>query len=690
MPLNASNVSNRSKDDVIIEDGYTASSSLSSSSLSLLRAGDSKSCSSCSIEAATPWKQDTSSSSTSDDFIIPIRNGRSNSRQFIKTPSFSSLSTIIDSSLPSTPKSLPSSPSSLQNHQEGTEPPLTDTLLVKSMSECKNDMERGMLNMLADKKNLQRLVGILFIFATLQSVQQMTLYENLLNIAFFLVQCLNNYLRQTNNDTALTYEESFKHLDKREIIRTVFSMVMYTLRMMYLPKHKMIFLPVLFIWFAGANKLYIYSTFWGLLPTYYASVMYISLACYFGFYELLENGYTETFLNLMMDYFILVAVVWMWTYYLVNVTGFLKHKVDKLKETRKRLESALEARSRFIAHVSHEFRCPIMSSIGCLELLKETPLNEKQNDLVDTIVSSNSVILLLIEDILQIVKIEHESKGAKKEDTNIQPFNIFESLKSLKGIISGYASNFKVKLNLEIDEGIKNLTVLSNPSKIHQILSNLLTNAVKASKKDDDVWLKCNILEKKDDETVKIRFTCQDFGCGIPPNLLESIFEPFVQLQNNSQSKVPSSGLGLTTVSHLIKTLNGTINVESQVGIGSSFTVDLAFKIVPNEVKYKVQENVVVEEKRSKLHLNVHKNYLNLMSHLEEGEKEMEETPKFNSNVLIAEDNPINRKVIVKMINSMGSETDFVCDGKELVEKFNPSTHKVVFTDMVGSSNFVF
>jgi len=178
-----------------------------------------------------------------------------------------------------------------------------------------------------------------------------------------------------------------------------------------------------------------------------------------------------------------------------------------------------------------------MSSMGSLELLKETTLNNKQSEIVDTIISSNSVLLLLIEDILQLVKIEFENKEGLKK-SNVQPICLCECLNALKNIVNGYASQFSVNLVFFIDDAISGLFVESNRSRLHQILSNLLTNAVKASKKDGSVELHCKVIGS-DDNSKTIQFKVRDMGCGIPKSKLDVIFEPFIQLNSNNESKVP-------------------------------------------------------------------------------------------------------------------------------------------------------
>ena len=177
-----------------------------------------------------------------------------------------------------------------------------------------------------------------------------------------------------------------------------------------------------------------------------------------------------------------------------------------------------------------------MSSMGSLELLKETPLNDKQTD---TIISSNSVLLMLIEDILDLVKIEYESKKKTSKEILNQVFPLDDCLKSLKDIVSGYAAQFGVILEFHIDAAAQGIFVESNRSRLHQILSNLLTNAVKASKKNGVVEVFCNIKERNSSDIATFCFQVKDYGTGIPKSKLSYIFEPFVQLNSLNESKVP-------------------------------------------------------------------------------------------------------------------------------------------------------
>jgi len=179
-----------------------------------------------------------------------------------------------------------------------------------------------------------------------------------------------------------------------------------------------------------------------------------------------------------------------------------------------------------------------MSSQGSLELLQATTLSQEQQDLIQTISSSNSVLTTLVEDILQLIKYEHENTHDTSEKIYNQPVGLMATLDNLKRIVSGYANQFSVCIDFQVDEAIENLVVISNRHKIQQFLSNLLTNAVKASKKNDHVELIVKREEISADQ-VEVSFQVKDFGCGIPKSKFKSIFEPFTQLHNVNESTVP-------------------------------------------------------------------------------------------------------------------------------------------------------
>ena len=133
----------------------------------------------------------------------------------------------------------------------------------------------------------------------------------------------------------------------------------------------------------------------------------------------------------------------------------------------------------------------------------------------------------------------------------------------------------------------------------------------------------------------------------------------------------------MTTVAHIVKTMNGTIDLQSKVGEGSTFTVTLPFTIRENPQKARE----VINDTRTKTLFQIQDKYMDLMSKVSATTCT---TVYSRSEIIIAEDNPINRKVLIKMLQSLGHESDYVCDGAELIEQFKVNQHKIVITDLVS------
>ena len=180
----------------------------------------------------------------------------------------------------------------------------------------------------------------------------------------------------------------------------------------------------------------------------------------------------------------------------------------------------------------------------------------------------------------------------------------------------------------------------------------------------------------RNDTHANIQFKIIDKGKGIPEDLIPSIFEPFIQLGNVNESKVPSSGLGLTTVAHLVEMMKGHIHVKSKIGVGSEFIVELPLELAAPESQEEITQDPILE-----LQLAVPQEQLKIGSSTTSIEENLD-----NQNIIIAEDNSVNRKVLLKLLDSLGYRADSVCDGEELVQQFDPKRHKIVLTDMVRST----
>jgi signal transduction histidine kinase len=242
-------------------------------------------------------------------------------------------------------------------------------------------------------------------------------------------------------------------------------------------------------------------------------------------------------------------------------------KAEEIRFENERLAYANQAKSEFLASMSHDLRTPLNAIIGFSELLKQkTPgeLNEKQEHFVDNILSSSKHLLALIDDILDISKIE-----AGKIELAIEEISVPSVTDDVLVLIKEKAARHKVILKTEFDPRLE--VIEADKTKFKQILFNLLDNAVKFSKEEGGA---VTIKTKKTDDTAEI--SVSDTGVGIKEKDMGKLFTKFLQLEFGR--KIGGTGLGLTITKQLVELHGGKIRVESKYGEGSTFTFSLPLK----------------------------------------------------------------------------------------------------------------
>nr|CAG4715855.1 unnamed protein product [Naegleria fowleri] len=479
---------------------------------------------------------------------------------------------------------------------------------------------------------------------------------------------------------SLFHQPDFQVSTTEERNRILTSMVLFSIRFFMQQQNRILLMPMYILIMITTNTL-CKQLFWALLPIYYVSLHFVA-SC---IYNVIQFGLNSETIPLCFDYIAIAMAIVLLSNYMIKTSMNLQSKVKTLEETRLKLENALAAKQTFLRHISHEFRSPCLSSLGSLELLRETDLTEHQRDLVDTIAASDGILLNLIEDVLTLVKIEHESQiehhdGVVDSTKYFQEFSLGHCVKMIGKIVKSYCKQFDVGIKVQIDDNTRDVFVRANQTRIHQIISNLMTNAVKASKKGDNVELICSTVGEirtvNGIQEQNVMFKVIDHGIGIPKSKQRTIFEPFAQLHNINERIYRGSGLGLNTVLHNVSAMHGTIELKSELNEGAEFTVILPLEVITNADKNDLKDKTDIDPTLQR-QLSIQANYLKLFASTEELSSE-----KKNAKIIIADDNAVNRKVILKLIESIGYEADCVSDGKQLLDNLDINRHQLVITDM--------
>jgi len=312
--------------------------------------------------------------------------------------------------------------------------------------------------------------------------------------------------------------------------------------------------------------------------------------------------------------------------------------LDKTADRKKQLKSTVPVNEEMlVANVSHEIRTPLNGIIGFSDLLLESKLTKQQLEHVKAIQSASFNLLDIINELLEYSKLSSGVEHFESID-----FNFYSIIRDVMFLCNTLILDKEVKLEVDMDTNIPEV-LIGDPSKLSQVLLNLIGNAIKFVEKGD-IHLKISLKEQKDKDLL-LEFDVIDTGIGISKENLKHIFKKFNQGQEGTYVKYGGSGLGLSIVKQIIENLNGDITVSSRLGIGTTFKFILPYK--RGNKKRIVSRNNTTENLDNKLDL------IKGMA------------------ILIFEDNPLNQRLIEQRLKVWGCKTfvsDNGMDGLDILE----------------------
>ena len=320
-------------------------------------------------------------------------------------------------------------------------------------------------------------------------------------------------------------------------------------------------------------------------------------------------------------------------------------RTEELRHERDRAEAAALAKSQFLANMSHEIRTPMNGVLGMTELLMQTPLDDEQKDFARTVHGSAEALLTIINDILDFSKIE-----AGRMEVEWIPFDVRRVAHDTGEMLQVRAEEKDIELRVDLDPALGEAYV-GDPVRIRQVLLNLLSNAVKFTN-EGHVELRIHLDSAREGKP-RLDFEVVDTGIGIAPDKLAQVFESFTQADSSTTRRFGGTGLGLAISARLVELMGGRLEVESEEGVGSRFHFGLFLE--PGELEREPSEA--------------------------DADETFQPRGSHTAEVLLVEDNVVNQRLGVTMLEKAGCRVSLAQNGREAVDYCRLGTFDMVFMD---------
>lgn len=439
------------------------------------------------------------------------------------------------------------------------------------------------------------------------------------------------------------------------LVCAVVALVIYSNSFVYIEGVKIITLQ--FMLLLIVMSYYLLGNNWGM---FYSAISFIFMSIYFSVFgqqPLMSSEAAKDYTFLMVLIFNFLLIIYLQYHFFNAFNGTIKQlnlkqkeealMNEKLKEAIIASDHLAKAKSNFLSTISHELRTPLNGVIGMSNVLMLDEPREDQKENINVLKFSANNLMKLINDVLDINKIESGKLELEKA-----PFKINDLAYNIYRTFKARTDSKPINFSLNVSDDLLDVVVLGDQTRLTQILSNLLDNALKFTK-EGEVTFAIRSL-KKVAEQIEIQFCISDTGIGIPKEKQELVFDSFTQASSSTTRNYGGTGLGLAIVKNLLELHESAISIQSTINVGTSFTFEICFYLID----------------------------LNTTNTTETTEVDQQEMNLSGLQILIAEDNQMNILLMRKLLSKWNITPEFAENGSEALAAFKIKEYDLILMDI--------